>query len=263
MFFPIHWILCLGISSFTWTIAQAGTQLSPDITKRSFEERYIKTLDYKHPNNMIKLIGYKRIKIPAEELTEFEDHYFKNYDEYQKSDSHFYDPASAELRVYFPVAAALLEHDGVLIEASDLGEFEIDRIEGDYAVLGRKKTDHIHGVEGNIIKDGIIYLADKAYPERKFGNIYVYDLGYKTLHHHHGLDKRAEPAKKSCIHNHGGPNCSNKFNIHMGRCPNNPKTCMDYNGFFTKCKKADRAWHFVGSDCFVSLSRGHCWNEIM
>jgi len=261
MLFPVHWTLFLGISSLTWTIAQA--QPSPDILKRSFEERYVDTLDYKLPNNTIKLIGYKRIKVPAEEVTDFEDYYSKNYDEYQKVGSHFYDPITAELRIYFPVAAALLEHDGVLIEASDLGEFEIDHVKGDYAVVGRKKTDHVHGVEGNIIKDGIIYLAEKAYPERKMGKTYVYDFGYKTLHHHHSLDKRDESAKKGCLANHAGRNCSDTYNIHMGRCPDRHDMCMDYNGYFTKCVKADRTAHFIGSDCQVSLARGHCWNEVM
>jgi len=273
MLLPVHWILCLGISSLAWTIAQARTRPSHNIVKRElnhFEERYIETLDYKLPNNTIKLIGYKRIKVPPEELDDFESHYFKNYDKYARFRPHFYDEASAELRIYFPVAFALVEHYGVLIEASNLGEFQIDDLDGDYSVVGRKKTEHVHGVHGNIIKDGIIYLADKPYPERQIGKVRVYDFGYKTLDHHHDHhphDKRAEPSpdapNKGCIANHGGINCSDRYNIHHGRCPENHQTCMDYNGFFTDCKKAHRARYFLGSDCSVSLANGNCWNEVM
>lgn len=53
----------------------------------------------------------------------------------------------------------------------------------------------------------------------------------------------------------------------------NPDTCMDYNGWKTDCKKGtttkfgiptlSKAVKFLGSDCSVSMARGHCWNEVM
>jgi len=277
MLLPFHWILYLGASALIWATTQARPRSSHDVVKRElghFEERYINTLNYKLHNETVKLIGYKKIRIPPEEIDVFEDHYFTNYAEMQKFDSHFYDQASMELRIYFPVACALIKHQGSMIEANELGEFEIENVDGDYAVLGRKQTDHVRGVHGNIIKDGIIYLADKAHPTRQINKIYVYDFGYKTLDHHHDHshykrdiredgDEPSHPDNKGCIANHGGINCSNAYNIHEGRCPENPKTCMDYNGYFTDCKKEHRTRYFLGSDCSISLSRGHCWNEIM
>jgi hypothetical protein len=76
-----------------------------------------------------------------------------------------------------------------------------------------------------------------------------------------------------CLANHGGENCSKAYGISEGRCPMDPATCMDYNGYSTDCKKGT-TWHFgiptfskvikfVGSDCSVSVLRGHCYNELM
>ena len=271
MLFLSHWILYLGALALTWTTAQARPRLFHDIVKRElsyFEECYINTLNYKLHNETVKLIGYKKIKVPLEDVDAFEDHYSRNYAELQKFASHFYDQVSMELRIYFPVAAALVEHQGSMIEANELGEFEIDDIDGDYAVLGRKQTDHVHGVYGNIIKDGIIYLAEKAYPIRQIGKVFVYDFGHKTLDHHHdhSHSRRDDPTpcapNQGCLANHGGINCSDKFNIHQGRCTENHQTCMDYNGFFTDCQKAHKVQYFVGSDCSVSVANGNCWNEL-
>jgi hypothetical protein len=188
-----------------------------------------------------------------------------------------------ELRIYFPVNSALISHGETTIEANDLGEFDVESVDGDYAVLGRYQTDHVHGVDGNIIKDGVIYLAEPVYPHRAVGNVFVYDFGYKDVHHHHGHSRRmivpdgssggedggdTEPpsnpdaTNKGCVANHGEINCSDTYNIHEGRCPEVKTTCMDYNGFFTDCQKANKFKYFLGSDCSVSVARGNCWNEM-
>src|SRR4051794_11962840 len=123
MLFPFHWIFYLGVLAVT--TAQARPRPSHDFVKRElghFEERYINTLNYKLYNETVKLIGYKKIKISLEEIDVFEDHYFTNYAELQKFNAHFYDQASMELRIYFPVAGALIEHQGSIIEANELGE---------------------------------------------------------------------------------------------------------------------------------------------
>jgi len=154
-----------------------------------------------------------------------------------------------------------------MIEATDLGEFEMEGLDGDYAVLGRYQTDHVHGVDGNIIKDGVIYLAEKVQPHRQLGNVFVYDFGYKDLHDHdHDLKKRCEDIwcpSLGCVKNHGGENCSNKFGIREGRCPFRSDTCMDYNGPGTDCNKAHRAKYFLGSDCSFAVALGHCYNEML
>ncbi|GBB91473.1 hypothetical protein RclHR1_01880004 [Rhizophagus clarus] len=249
MLFSFYWILYLGTSALIWTTAQARSRLSHNIVKReldNFERDYINSLRFKLHNETVKLIGYMKVKIPLEEVDDFEDHYFTNYAEFQKLNFNFYDQASMELRIYFQVAGALIEHKGSIIEANEHGEFEIKDVDGDCAVLGRKQTNHIHGIKRNIIKDGVIYLADRAYPTHKIGNVFVYNFGYKRR-------------DKSCLENHGGVNCSDKYNIHQGRCPENHKRCMDYNGYGTDCSGSKI--YFTGSDCSISMSMGHCWSE--
>ena len=269
MLYSFRYIIALGASALAWTSALARPGVNHEVVKRElgyYEERFVNTLNYKLPNETVKLIGCKKMKVPPSQLEEFEEHYYHppHYTEYQKFEAHFYDEASMELRLYFPVADALIEHQGTVIEANELGEFDIENVDGDYAVLGRYQTDHVHGVDGNIITDGVIYLADKVYPHRQIGNIYVYDFGYKGLHDHDHLKRDSNPdaPNNGCVKNHGGINCSDKYKIHEGRCPEVHSTCMDYNGWFTDCNKAHRREYFIGSDCSVSVARGNCWNEL-
>ena len=196
--------------------------------------------------------------------------------------SHFWDRDAKELRIYFPVASAMLQHRDVLVEANERGELEHESIEGDYSVLGRRQTEHVRGVAGNIINNGTIYLAKKNEPVRRIGaNVHVYDFGYRSLDHEHHHDQRKrmlEPegpgdsnvdngenpdaTNNGFVANHGGINCSKAYGIDESRCDMNPDTCMDYNGWFTDCEKAHKYLYFLGSDCSVSVSMGNCWNEI-
>jgi hypothetical protein len=281
MRFSLRYIILLAASSLTWRPTSARPQPSHDLVKRelvSYEERYINSRSYKHPNATVKLIGCKKIKIPTIELEAFEDGWYANFEELQKLERHFYDPANRELRIYFPVENALVEHGDKMVEANELGEFEMDQLDGDYAVIGRYQTDHVRGVDANIIKDGVIYLAEKVLPHRRIGNVFVYDFGYKDLHDHddhdHDLAKRQgcenlECPSQGCVKNHDGENCSNKFGISMGRCPFRSDVCMDYNGWatvITGCDrptdKASRVLQFPGSDCDFSVGAGHCYNEV-
>lgn len=162
---------------------------------QAYEERYINNQNYQHQNNSVKLIGYQTIKIPASHLDSFNEHYTTNAHALQESfPSHFYDAYAAELRIYFPVASALLDHDGSIVEANHLGELEHDALNGDYAILGRNQTSQIRGVAGNLVQNGTIFLARRNYPIRQIGNTRVYDFGRRSLdhHHHHG-------------HHHPGP----------------------------------------------------------
>jgi len=277
---PLRSIVCLAASAvIICSTAQARPGVNHGVVKRqlgSFEGRYIDKMNYKFHNQTVKLIGYKKIKLSPAKIDTFEDLYFKHYAELQKSHAHFYDEASMELRIYFPVAGALVEHGGSMLEANELGEFDVDFVDGDYAVLGRKQTDDIRGAPGNIIKNGTIYLADKVYPTHQIGKVNVYDFGYKSLDHGHdhqlserGVANTTAPQKAQCMTNHGGPNCSDKFNIYQGRCPRKHNVCMDYNGYITDCiKRSDdldpvKILHFMGSDCYTALANSHCWNEIM
>lgn len=245
-----------------------------------FEKRFIDNLDYAEHNETVKLIGYKTVKIPLHRQEEFEQHYntHSSNQEFEGFRSAFYDYDSASLRIYFPVAGALVEHDGALIEANDLGEFDVDVLNGDYHVKGRYQTDKVHGHEGNFVKDGIVYLDKPCPPSHRHGKVHIYDFGLKSLEHHHSHhyrrqdeeqngDGSEEQQNRGCIKNHGGINCSKAYGINNGRCPFNEKTCMDYNGYLSNvvgdCKKEDKYLYFVGSDCFDSVAKGNCWNEMV
>ncbi|KAE8331491.1 hypothetical protein BDV39DRAFT_218771 [Aspergillus sergii] len=231
---------------------------------RLFEERYINSLDYSLGNDTVKLVGYKNIKIPAEELDDLNEHYNNHPEVWKNMPNYFYDQGSGTLRAYFPVDGALVEHDGQYHEANSLGELDLTKVNGDSSVLGRRQTESITGVEGNIIKDGIIYLEKAAKPQAQYGKVLVYDFGEKiVLDHDHGSHSKRD-GKKSCMNNHGGPNCSDKFNIHNDKCKKRHDICMDYNGWFSNCKKNGSTWrNFPGSDCDKALGRGKCWNEVM
>jgi hypothetical protein len=275
MLLPIQSIICVSVLSLTAASARVRPRVTHDAVKREIayhEERFINTLSWKLPNETMKVVGCKKFKIPPQKLEDFEDDYEKNYHKVKTHDAHFYDEALGEIRVYFPVAGALIEHQGSYIEANDVGEFQIEDVDGDYAVLGRYQTDHIHGVPGNIIKDGIIFLAEKAYPTRVIENTFIYDFGYRDFMHDHDdhpHGKRGDAVwdvDKGCYTNHGNENCSDKFNIHnKSPCTENHKTCMDYNGADTNCIKGGegKPLHFIGSDCYTSVTRGHCWNEMV
>jgi hypothetical protein len=247
-----------------------------------FELAFSETLDYKLSGS-IKLIGYTTIRIPPDEIESFEAHYDKHYTEWRNISNIYYEKGSGMMRAYFPVQGALVEHHNTVIEANYLGELNIPggnvRAIG-LAVLGRKQTDNIRGVEHNIIKDGIIYLARKNTPHHRIENVFVFGFGEKVLgDHHDGLHEKRNnvgPIRASvpCMKNHGGPNCSDKFKIYKGRCPFVATWCMDYNGPASDCVKVfgiktdpkvglPLAVKFVGSDCNYALYQGHCWNENM
>lgn len=257
----------LAFTAVACSAEEAKEVGSPKIDTLAFEREYVKTLNYKSASG-IKLIGFKKITIPPEEMEAFHIALTQNRDAHR---NYLYDPSTGILKAYFPVESALVEVGDKIVEASQLGELDL-RI-GDVnplrmSVLGRKQTDNIRGVEGNIIRDGVIYLAQKNVPQHHFDEVLVFDFGIKVIgkHHHdheHGVaggDSHAGGV--SCMSNHGGRNCSNAFGIYQGRCAFNSSVCMDYNGWFTNCVNGN-VLNFPGSDCDYALGAGHCWNELM
>ncbi|KAK4183478.1 hypothetical protein QBC35DRAFT_418849 [Podospora australis] len=260
-------------------LASAGYHQQP-INIATFEEQFINSLPVKSHNNAstITLVGYKSIAIEPEHLPHFEKDYYSNISLW--GNNRVYDAANRAIRVYFPVEEALLAlgPNGAHVEADQLGqvpcnhpEAHLPKVGQALHVIGRRRTDHVSGVEGNVVRDGIIYLAEPAKPVRHVGRAIVYDFGAKGLHSHderdgHHPHKRAE-AKKGCLENHNGKNCSKTYGISKGRCTMNTKVCMDYNGIVTDCVNHSSGWkkyrNFVESDCDYSLGAGHCWNELM
>jgi hypothetical protein len=278
MHFVLRAVALLAASGLTLWPSAVAARPSPDAVKRDLdllEERFINARSYKHDNSTVKLVGCKKISVPHSGVDAFERGWYTNLDRYQALGRHFYDASRHELRIYFPVEKALVEHGGKLLEANELGEFELDALDGDYAVVGRYQTDDIRGVDANIIRDGVIYLAEKVRPYRRVGNVFVYDFGYKDLEGHdhdhghgHGSEKRCDALEcpnQGCVKNHGGVNCSKKFGINHGRCTFRSDVCMDFNGWLTDCVRhtdaVGRILRFPGSDCEESMANGHCYNE--
>lgn len=244
-----------------------------DLSIRRFEERYLNTLSYALPNNTIKLIGYKKIIMTPSELFDLEHAIATQPSEWESLSSAYYDPIDRAMRVYFPVERALVRHRGKLVEASDMGELPHSNIEGDCAVVGRYQTASVRGLpKANRIEDGIIYLREESPIVRRHtsgGNVHVYDFGWRRGMHDHGhgdKSKRGEREGGSCFQNHGNKVCSIEYGIDEGRCTRPKgtiKECIDYNGWpFKNCNNHSDKKAFPGSDCFVAVARGHCWNEV-
>ena|SRR2546423_7343737 len=278
--------LFLLVNIVLLTLTHHATSKSSGVDKREFRQKDVTgfersfhdTLDYKSDSSM-KLIGFVHISIPTEELEIVEGHYFDLCTKWNVSHIYLDKPKSA-MRVYFPVHGALVEHGDIVHEASPVGELDLLSTSPEsLSILGRKQTGNIRGVKGhNIIKDGIIYLSQKKTPSHCLDkNIVVFDFGEKVLDnhpHHHGQKRNENGPVVNCMDNHGGPNCSDKFNIHFGRCPFVKTWCMDYNGWITDCQKVfgdeynplvgvPKVVKLIGSDCGEALNQGKCWNEFM
>ncbi|KAK0627646.1 hypothetical protein B0T14DRAFT_140816 [Immersiella caudata] len=248
---------------------------TPTPSLHDFEQSYLNTFSYSLPNITIKLIGYKKIIMSPTELSDLEHAIATRPSEWASITSAHYDPVERAMRVYFPVQRALVRHKGELVEASDLGELEHERIEGDCAVVGRYQTEEVRGVRNNRVEGGLIWLREESQVVRRYGeggNLHVYDFGWRHgMHsHEHGEDgalvRRKDGDGGSCFQNHGGRVCSIVYGINEGRCTRPKgtiKECIDYNGWpFKNCKNHSDKKAFPMSDCFVAVARGHCWNEV-
>lgn len=252
------------------TLSTANLSESRDVLIRRHEERYLNSLIWTHSNSTLKLVGFKKIIMTSEQLQDLEANIAANPQEWDDFNNAFFDPHERTMRVYFPVEGALVYHDGEMVEMSEMGEHaHHEYVNGDCAVVGRYKTDKVHGTSANRVEDGIVWLHEAAAPLRTYGetgNIKLYDFGWRHGSHAHGharLDFRGEDEGGSCKQNHGGKVCSQVYGINHGRCPRDYSGCIDYNGWPKKnYKNHSDKWAFPGSDCFTAVARGHCWNEI-
>ncbi|KAL0939743.1 uncharacterized protein CTRU02_206353 [Colletotrichum truncatum] len=277
----------LSLISLT-TASPTPDLVARDLSIRNFEESFLSTLTWTHPNNTVKLVGFKRIVMTASQHEDLKLNIRSSPSEWAAFTSAYHDPHESTMRVYFPVENALMYHAGSLVEANTFGEHPHPVLDGDLAVVGRYQTAHVTGVKGNVVRDGVIYLSEPAYPVRRYGadsNILVYDFGWREGAHAHGhghdhdhdhddhdndnddvgkhIGPRDEGKGGSCKQNHGGRVCSQVYNINHGRCPRDYSSCIDYNGWPIKsCDNHSNKFAFPGSDCFTAVARGHCWNEI-
>jgi hypothetical protein len=228
----------------------------------------------------VKMIGFKTIYIDKDSRIDFFNFYRENQESFDQIKNHYY----SYLRIYFPVNLAYAEYDNNIYAASESGDIKIENTKSlkNVKVIGRKKTDLVRGVASNIIKGDTIFLRKEVKVDHIINeNVLVFDFGERklsnNLSHHNGCVRLktntehsddSDDSTKACTENHDGyNNCSDAFNINMGRCLHNSSVCMDYNGIFTDCVNYagmfnfKRYRNFVGSDCDYAMGRGHCFNE--
>ena len=231
-----------------------------------FERRFLDTVRWEHANHTVKLVGYKKIIMPDDQLEEIESHVAGSLAEWEQFPGTYCDPYERTLRLYFPVENALIYQGDELLEASHLGEYpQHDRLYGDCHVVGRYQTAQIHGTAGNRIEGGIVYLAQSTAPVRVYGesgNVLMYDFGWREGPHGHGKREEDGHDGGSCRENHGRKTCSEVYHINNGRCPRDYSSCIDYNGYLPNCEGKGGYKAFVGSDCWSSVLKGHCWSEV-
>jgi len=244
----------------------------PQLDSILSREAHFGATRYWPDDTRVRLIGYRTVRIEPEARPEFNDFFWAHFDVFRALPQHHYDPETGDLRVYFPVRGAVVSTGDQRLEASEHGGLSLTS-EGDLnslQVFGRRQTTRVTGGPSTI-EDGVILLRAPVPVEHLAGDdLPVFDFGERQIggHHDHGHHDHGQVSggKVSCHPNHGGMNCSTAFGIDQGRCPFNPDVCMDYNGLWTDCKNYDQGWkryrNFIGSDCAIALSMGHCWNEI-
>jgi hypothetical protein len=244
-----------------------------------FEKVYANNLSSN--NNKIKVIGFKTVYVPENERKEMKEF----MDEYQSFVSDLNCLWMAEdysfYRIYFALHTAIVECDGKEYVADEKGLINTSVKDISHlSIVGRKKSETVHGSRNNIIlEDRILFRnkltqGNKKEPMKgyviKENNICVFDLGERRIQSHHDHHVRLKTGSEnneddndgvSCYQNHGNQTCSDAFGINMGRCPYISGVCMDYNGPGTDCVNSSK--NFIGSDCFYAVASFHCWNEIM
>lgn len=199
-----------------------------------------------------------------------------------------------KVRVYYPLCNAIITVNGKKYMADENGIVKITNLTRSVMsrlkLYGRQKTKLSH-------YSRFIYQR-KPYTVYANMKSVIYDLGVKNLCCKHNKQQSAsisytlsentnsiidndtteiedtnevitypdgedsiESTPISCYKNHGNSNCTTAFGVSQGRCPFKSDECMDYNGFGTDCSGSKL--YFVGSDCSVAMSSGHCWNEVM
>lgn len=266
--------------SITFLTSCSNSSLSTDIINGSDMSIKESILNLEIPDSKIQLIGYKTIIIPEDERDEFRA-YFGKMEEFVNNKQIFFDEENASFFImYCPLADAIIINNGDTLIADSKGYININttnsKFDNKTTLIGRKKTDNILGT-GNCTRTNNYILFKRPLKTHKVnGKTLYYDLGIRNCSTQCSESNKSlvrkilskinpeqgcENENVSCIENHGGVNCSTAFDINQGRCKFNPNVCMDYNGWGSDCIDG-KTINFPGSDCFISILKGHCWNEI-
>ena len=211
----------------------------------SKEREFAYSLGFSKSAN-VKLIGFKTIYIDEKSVDDFNGFYFENQQEIDMLKGFYYDPESAQIRIYFPVNGAIIKSKAIKYGATVIGDLRLNSGSNipSIKVIGRKRANRILGVRANIIhRDTILLAKSVAVDHVVDDSILVFDFGKKILHDTAVMKEKDRKSTNSrslpCYQNHGGVNCTIAFPaVSQGRCPISSRTvCMDYNGIWTNCVK--------------------------
>jgi len=247
----------------------------------TFEKQFAKSLSSE--KDVVKLIGFKTYNISNSEKEDFK-RLVSEYGEELEKNNHVFSDDFSFFRLYFPLHTAIVEYNGINYTADEKGTVSIPNLTdiSKIKVIGRKRSETVHGTGSNIIEKDRILLKEAFRQEIKNGikagysienNACIFD--FKALTSMSGsccsTTANGIPRLKSgnesghegvsCVNNHGGKNCSDAFGIYKGRCTFVSTHCMDYNGWVTDCING-KLINFPGSDCDYAMGSGHCWNEL-
>ena len=242
----------------------------------AFEEEFATSLSSE--NETVKLIGFKTYDINESDRQHFINLVEELGDTIKKFNAVFSEDFSF-YRIYFPLHTAIVDYNDKTYTADEKGVVIIPNLTdiSKVKIIGRKRSETVHGTGSNIIEKDRILLKTEFRQEVKNGvmagysidgNACVFDFKALTSMDMDATccSKTAEVDVKqpksvitrimssrirlksgnegeegsgvSCNQNHGGMNCSNAFGIYNGGCPFVSSHCMDYNG-----------WLFGPSDC--------------
>ena len=255
-----------------------------------FEKEFVKTLSSE--KDVVKLIGFKTYEISDAEKQHFRTLESEFGKDLKQINTVFSDDFSF-YRVYFPLHTAIVEYNGKTYTADEKGVVSIPNLKdiSKVKIIGRKRSETVHGTGSNIIEKDHILLKNEFIQEVRNGvelgysideNACIFDFKALTSMNasccsnsnsiiasmiprlKSGYEGEEEEDRVSCMENHGGGiNCTIAFGIYQGRCGLATDHCMDYNGYLAEefgCTGSHT--FFVGSDCCVALSMGKCWNEL-
>jgi hypothetical protein len=176
-------VIALLLTSHFVVTGQGKDLNRPDALASSnftlFEKEFSKTLSTE--KEVIKLIGFREMPIAENQIDEFKKLVAEHGDELKKRNT-VYAPDYSCFRVYFPFHTAIVEYEGKTYTANEHGVVSIPGFEdiSKVTVIGRKRSETVHGTGSNIIEEDRILLKTPLQQITKNGVKIGYALDANT-----------------------------------------------------------------------------------
>ena len=267
------------VAIFTGMLAGCQSEFTSEF--EAFEKELFNNISLE--KDVVKLIGFTTHNISEDE----KNHYKRLKSEYGEKLKQWNTVFSNDLslyRIYFPLHTAIVEYNGKTYTADEKGVVSIPDLTdiSQIKVIGRKRSETVHGCGSNIIEEDRILLKDALIHEVKNGvytayfideNVCIFDFEAFNMHRAccsttiEGEIPRLKDGVEACYDNHGGWNCTYSYSIFQNDCSfaSDGIACVDYNGdggYVNTFCEHDHMF-FIGSDCYYAMLMGHCWNELM